>query len=83
MFSSLVMPQVLDAYQNPDPVYVYGEPLCDFGLCNRMSVNGLGLVTRGLLWQLWDIYFDVDYYSTISTTWTNVQFGAYGDYPPT
>ena len=82
MQSGIVSPSVFDHAGNPDPIYVYGEPVCNGGLCNRGAVNGLGLVTRGTLWQYYDLWFDVDYYSNLTTTWTDCTGGIYGDYLP-
>ncbi len=76
-----------------DPVFPYGESLETFGLQNRGVVNGFGLVTRGFLWQIYDIWFDKDYYMNLSTTWTNNepsitttwtnrQYGIVGEYTP-
>ena len=59
-----------------------GEALATRGLENRGIQNGFGLVTRGLVWQMYDIWFDVDYYKSITTTWTPVQFGVWGEYSP-
>ena len=95
MISTLVTPPVFETvHYFPDPIYVYGDPLCTSGFENYGVVNGLGLVTRGLLWQLYDLWFDNDYYSNlatswtdvdassgISTTWTSPQFGMFGPYP--
>jgi len=67
--SELVTPQIYNAFY-PDPVFVYGEPLLTFGLSNHGAVNGLGLVSNGLLWQLFDLWCDVHYYSTITTSWS-------------
>lgn len=92
MSSGIVTPSVYD-YKDPNPVFVYGEPLVTFGFENMGVINGLGLVSRGLLWNLYDIWFDNDYYSqittswsnadsVITTTWTNLQFGMSGEYTP-
>jgi hypothetical protein len=97
MISSLITPPVYDIQGTPDPTFVYGEPLVTYGLENAGSaVNGFGLLTRGLIWQVLDIWFDVDYYnsntvvntwsspqdiSPITTTWTNPQYGMLGPYP--
>ena len=93
MTSGIVTPSVYGDL-SPDPVFVYGEPLLNYGLGNHGAVNGFGLATRGLLWQLFDIWCDNDYYSTIattwsaaagstvvSTTWTSPQYGMFGPYP--
>ena len=83
MISSLVTPPIWKIDGTPDPIFVYGQPLVTQGLENQGVINGLGLVTRGLLWQLYDLWVDVDYYksNTINTTWTSPQFGMFGDYP--
>ena len=69
MTSGLVTPPIYN-YASPDPVFVYGEPLLNYSLSNHGAVNGLGLASRGLLWQLFDLWCDVDYYSTVSTSWS-------------
>ena len=93
MVSTLVTPPVYKIDGTPDPIFVYGEPLVTVGLENHGVINGLGLVTRGLLWQLYDLWSDKDYYSnitttwsatynaTITTTWTSPQYGMFGSYP--
>jgi hypothetical protein len=68
MRSGLITTPVYDA-QNPNAIFPYGEPLVTFGFENRGVVNGLGLVSRGLLWQIHDFWFDSDYYSNLSTSW--------------
>lgn len=68
MISGLVTPPVYD-YKDPNPFFVYGEPLSSFGLENHGVVNGTGLMTRGLVWQVYDLWFDTDYYSNLSSTW--------------
>ena len=94
MISNLVTPPIYESVNfTPDPIFVYGDPLVTAGFENCGVVNGLGLVTRGLLWQLYDMWFDLDYYqnqvinttwtdeAAISTTWTSPQFGMLGPYP--
>lgn len=94
MISSIVTPPVYDIKGTPDPIFVYGSPLVTFGFENCGVINGLGLVSRGLLWQYNDLWFDKDYYSnlattwaqasgsSITTTWTTPQFGMFGEYTP-
>ena len=71
---------------------IYGDSITTFGLENRGAVNGLGLVTRGLVWQIFSIWTDRDKLDSlttswsnsvaaITTTWTLCQFGLYGDSP--
>lgn len=60
----------------------YGESIVSGGLYVRGVLNGFGLTGDGLLWQLYDIWFDTEYYKSISTTWTDVQFGVWGEAPP-
>lgn len=94
MISTLVTPPVLNALSYPDPTFVYGEPVVTFGFENKGVVNGFGLVTRGLVWQVYDLWFDNHYYSnltttwsaasgsSITTTWNSPQFGMFGEYTP-
>lgn len=90
--SGIVQPDVY-SYNSPNPVFVYGEALLSGGLANRQATNGYGMVTRGLLWQLYDIFIDTEYISpitttwassesVITTTWTSPQYGMWGDYTP-
>ena len=72
MISGLITTQVYD-YKDPNPVFVYGESVATNGLVCRNVVDGLGLVSRGLLWELYAIWFDKDYYDNLATTWTNNQ----------
>ena len=91
MTSGIVQSQFYSS-QGPNPVVCYGEALVSSGLVCRNVVNGMGLVTRGFLWQKYDIWYDNEFYNplstswtnadaTITTTWTNPQFGYCGDYP--
>lgn len=55
-----------------DPRYQpYGEALETFGLEVRGAVNGLGLVTRGLIWQFYSIWTDNDNLDGLTTTWND------------
>lgn len=54
---------------NDISVQAYGEPLLSYGLYNRSSINGIGLVTRGFLWETQDIWLDTTFVSQLSTTW--------------
>lgn len=68
MTSGLITQSVY-SYKDPNPYFVYGEPLLSFGLENRGVVNGTGLLTHGLVWQMYDLWFDPEYYSNLSSTW--------------
>lgn len=79
--------------QDPNKYSFYGEALLSNGLVVRHAINGIGLVTRGLVWQLYDIFIDTgaedgittswsDSESAITTTWTPVQYGIWGEYLP-
>jgi hypothetical protein len=85
MISTIVTPPIFETTNYlPDPIFIYGDPLCNFGFTNFGAINGLGLVTRGLLWQMFDMYYDVDYYkdqNTSPTAWTSPRYGRYGVYP--
>jgi hypothetical protein len=78
---------------DPNRYTTYGEAIETNGLVVRHDINGVGLVTRGLVWQLFDIFIDtasVDGISSswsnaeasITTTWTDSQYGIYGEYTP-
>lgn len=48
--------------------FCYGMPLLDVGLAMQSANNGVGLVTRGLVWQAYDIWGS-NGDENISTTW--------------
>lgn len=104
MRSGIVQPNVY-TWKDPDPVFVYGEAVVTQGLEVRDMTNGYGAVSRGLLWELYDIWIDSQYYDgrsttwtaaagssiitnwtdanpVITTTWTPVQYGIWGEYTP-
>ena len=74
MISGIVTPPIY-AYNDPDAFWVYGDPLMTKGLVNRCSLNGIGAVTRGLVWQVKDNWFDNHFYSNLSSTWV-IAYGA-------
>lgn len=46
-----------NAFENdPNAVFPYGMPLLDQGLVMVQAIDGFGLVTRGLLWQAYEIW---------------------------
>jgi hypothetical protein len=57
--------------RDQNDVSVYGEALLTNGLVVRHGINGYGLLTRGFLWQLYDIFIDVDRAQGLSTSWSN------------
>lgn len=57
------------SYKSPDPIFPYGESLESFGLFNRSAVDGFGLTTRGLLWEMYNIWIDTQYFANITTSW--------------
>lgn len=90
--SGIIQPDVF-SYKDPNPIFPYGESIVSGGLAVRSAVNGYGAVSRGLLWQLYDIWIDTEYFAPITTTWsssesvittvwTSPQFGIYGEYTP-
>jgi hypothetical protein len=49
----------------------YGMALLNGGLCQIVSINGIGLVTDGFIWQGPAVWFDAQAYSTpVTTTWS-------------
>lgn len=74
--------------------YPYAESVTNFGTAvSQAGGNGFGLMTRGLLWQAYDIWFDSDAHdgitttwtssnASITTTWTPCNGGIYGEVPP-
>lgn len=49
----------------------YGEALTNYGLVVRDAVNGWGLVTRGFLWQAYDIWIKIEDYDAVTTSWSD------------
>lgn len=78
---------------DPNEIFPYAESVSNFGTCvSAQGGNGFGLLTRGLLWQAYDIWFDVDAHdgittswtssnASITTTWTLCGGGVYGEIP--
>lgn len=74
-------------------IYPYAQSVTNFGtMVGLQGANGLGLVSRGLLWQAYDIWFDLDAHdllvttwtdsnAVITTTWTSCLGGVYGEIP--
>jgi len=56
--------------------YVYAQSVTDRGICVAGALNGVGLVTSGLVWQWNDVYYSVDKNAGITTTWTPMATGA-------
>lgn len=52
-------------------IQIYGESVVTNGLSVRDGINGIGLVTRGVLWQLFDIYIDTGSKDGIVSSWSN------------
>ncbi len=67
---SIITPEVY-SYKDIDPYVVYGEAVVSSGLEVRQAINGAGLTTRGLIWQLYDIWIDTEYYAPLVTSWAN------------
>lgn len=74
-------------------ITVYGEAVVSGGLEVRDGVSGYGLVTRGFIYELYNIWLDIqaaapitttwaNSNSSITTTWTPSSQGLFGDYPP-
>lgn len=60
-----------NSQNDPNSTYPYAESVTDFGTCVRLQGgNGFGLLTRGLIWQVYDIWFDLDANDGLSTSWT-------------
>lgn len=50
--------------------FPYGEAIITSGLVVRDAIDGLGLVTFGLLWTGGNIWLDIQAVDGISTIWT-------------
>lgn len=48
----------------------YGEAIVSRGLEVRDAINGLGLVSFGLLWQKFDIWLDTQVVAPLTTVWS-------------
>lgn len=68
----------------------YGEALVTFGLEVRDGISGIGLVTRGFIYDTYAIWLDTTVAAPITTnwatgvsvaatTWTDESFGIFGD----
>lgn len=80
--------------QDVNETFPYAQSVSTFGTDVALQGgNGYGLVTRGLLWQLFDIWFAPDSHdalstswtssnASITTTWTECTGGLYGEAPP-
>ena len=51
------------AFQN------YGESIISFGLYVRDGISGIGLVSRGFIYDTYAIYIDTTAAAPITTTW--------------
>lgn len=69
---SIVKPDIY-SYKTIEPIFPYGEALTTFGLMNRHAIDGFGVVTRGLLWEMYQIWIDTTFYAPITTTWANTE----------
>jgi hypothetical protein len=49
---------------------VYGEAVLSFGLQVRGAIDGIGLLTRGLVWHCPQLWTDTTILSGIATGWT-------------
>ncbi len=49
---------------------VYGEAVATFGLTVSGATDGVGLLTRGLVWDCSAIWADPGFQFPISTSWT-------------
>lgn len=54
----------------PQEFIAYGESLLTNGLCVRDGISGIGLVTRGFIYGMTDVYIGTDS-SGITTSWSN------------
>lgn len=80
--------------QDPNSLFPYAESVSTFGTNVALQgADGFGLVSRGLLWGVYNIWFDLDANdglsttwtssnSNITTTWTACTGGLYGQAPP-
>lgn len=59
------------SFTSPDPMVVYGLALGTWGLSVYGAISAFGLISRGLLWPLYKIWFDENYYDGVSTSWAN------------
>lgn len=66
---SIVTPEVY-SYQDTQHIHVYGESVVSSGLEVRDAVDGYGLISRGLLWELEAIWFDPELVDGITTSWS-------------
>ena len=56
---------------DPNRYTTYGEAIETNGLEVRHGINGVGLLTRGLVWQLFDVYLLTESVDGITTSWSD------------
>lgn len=49
---------------------VYGQSLLDYGLCVTDGISGVGLITRGLVWEGYEIWLFTQDVAPVTTGWT-------------
>ena len=67
---SIIQPEVY-SWIDPDPIDPYGVAIVDLGFTEGNMINGYGLLSRGLLWQFYDVWCDQQFYDNISTNWSD------------
>ena len=58
---------------DPNYYFTYGEGIVSSGFVVRDGINGVGLVTRGFIWQLYDIWVGREATDSLSTSWSNAE----------
>lgn len=60
-------------YQNQkdkSSISVYGQSLLNYGVCVSDAISGVGLITKGFLWQGYEIWLWREDSDPVSTGWT-------------
>lgn len=61
-------PSATNNFHDSNAYFPYGMSVVDYGLVVQYGINGVGLLTMGLVWQAYDIWGPGQ--PTVTTTWT-------------
>src|SRR5574343_757579 len=67
---SIIEPDVY-SYKDVEPIVPYGVAMTNLGLTAWDMIDGYGLLSRGLLWEFYQIWCDQEAYDNLSTSWAN------------
>jgi hypothetical protein len=55
---------------NPFNYTNYGMAMLDYGICQIVQTNAVGMMTYGFVWQGGEIWFDTQSVANLTTGWT-------------